>query len=82
MSEMGDIINAGDAAMSRLKYVDAFLLMIDRGIPELGQMKDNDPFIPILLDYVREACAGIRTMLDDVSHDVGDILRTAKGGES
>lgn len=70
---MGDIYEAADAAITRLKYVDAFLCLINRGIPDLSKMDDEKVDPSILLDYVRDACNGIRTVLTDITTDVDEI---------
>jgi hypothetical protein len=74
---MGDIYEAADAAIGRLEYVDAFLCMINRGIPDLSKMDDDKVEPSILLDYVRNACNGIRMVLTDVTTDVDEIRRIA-----
>lgn len=79
MSDMGQIYEDADAAMYRLKLVDAFLCMIHQAVPALGskQMDESGASDSVMLEYVRDACAGIRMMLTDVTTDVEAIRHAA-----
>lgn len=70
------IWDAAKSAQERLNCVDAHLCMIDRGSVESSE--PGTPTASVILEYVRDACSGIRMVLSDVATDVEAVLEEAK----